>query len=683
MPTIRQLSPSLINKIAAGEVIERPASVVKELLENSVDAGATDIEISMESGGLDLIRISDNGCGIDAEQVPLAVASHATSKLETADDLFDVHTLGFRGEALASIAEVSHMTLRTRTSDSESGTELNVKGGVAEPLLPVGCPVGTTIEIRHLFFNTPVRRKFLRTPQTEASHITEAFTRIALAFPHVSMRLLSGSRVSFDLPATDSWSDRIRAFFGDEVADALIPVDSHQEQTRVSGFVTDPSVSRSNVRMQYLFLNGRHIRDRSLQHALGEAYRGLLMVGRYPVCFLRLEIPPQMVDVNVHPTKMEVRFQEGGKIYSHLLQTLRHQFLTTDLTARVRTPGPTPTFAGQSASVAPNNAFNPTVAGSTARSDDRWNDFSRMSRIGPTTEPLQTIGPPRLDFADPKPALAEFRPFPETRSPLDVAVSNYTFPRTVTNPSVETEESGIPQELPPGAESWSGAVTSSDATASDDEEVSPAASRPVEPAYPLPSSNYQGAGSHLGFQIHNRYLVTQDEHGMVLIDQHALHERILYEQLRMKTESKTLECQQLLVPEPLDLTPSEAAAALDSRELLAQIGIHIEPFGGGTVLMTSYPAMLAKIRPAELLRQVLEPLMSGGKEPSARELLDELLNMMACKAAIKAGDKLSSEEITALLEQRYHYQDTHHCPHGRPTALYFSREQLDKMFKRI
>ena len=328
MPTIRQLPPSLVNKIAAGEVIERPASVVKELLENSVDAGATDIEISIESGGLDLIRISDNGCGIDADQVSLAVASHATSKLTTADDLFDVHTLGFRGEALASIAEISHLTLRTRTAESDSGVELTVKGGVAEPLQPVGCHLSAQPSKCGTSSSThPFVASSLRTPQTEAGHVTEAFTRIALAFPKVSMRLISGSRTTFDLPATDAWADRIRAFFGDEVADALIPVDSHHEQTRLSGFVTDPSVSRANVRMQYLFLNGRHIRDRSLQHALGEAYRGLMMVGRYPVCFLHLEMPAQLVDVNVHPTKLEVRFQEGGKVYSQLLADLTTSIL--------------------------------------------------------------------------------------------------------------------------------------------------------------------------------------------------------------------------------------------------------------------------------------------------------------------------------------------------------------------
>jgi DNA mismatch repair protein MutL len=654
MPTIRQLPASIINKIAAGEVVERPASVVKELLENSIDAGATQVELAIEGGGTEMIRISDNGCGIAHEQIPLAVASHATSKLETAEDLFDVHTLGFRGEALASIAEISHLTLRTRVPESDSGYELNVRGGESTAIHPVGCSVGTTIEVRNLFFNTPVRRKFMRTASTEASHITEAFTRIALAFPQVQMTMLSGNRTVYELSSTDSWKERIRAFFGDEISDSLIAVESQQETARLVGYVADPSVSRSNNRMQYLFLNGRHIRDRSLQHALGEAYRGLLMVGRFPVCFLRLEIPPEQVDVNVHPTKMEVRFQEGGKLYSQLLQTLRHQFLTTDLTARARhVPGPVPLGlrqpAGEAAMASPINA----------RDDKRWQDHSeRMLQVE------RTAGP-RLNLTG---SIPPFEPFSDRRSFAPSA--NAQHPAA----SLAMPSPALNDELPPGAAPWSAnnVVDAAQAANSDlgrnDEAHSANAPTPAQ--------------SHLGLQVHNRYLITQDEQGMVVVDQHALHERILYEQLRQKTDNQALETQKLLVPEPIDLTASEAAAALESKDLLAKIGIEIEHFGGDTVLMTSYPAMLANMRPAELLRQVLEPLMSGGKEPSARDLLDDLLNMIACKAAIKAGDKLSAEEVTSLLEQRYQYQDTHHCPHGRPTALFFSRDQLDKMFKR-
>ncbi len=646
MPTIRQLPPSLVNKIAAGEVIERPASVVKELLENAIDAGATSIELAIEGGGIDLLRISDNGCGINPEQIPLALASHATSKLESADDLFDVHTLGFRGEALASIAEISHLLMRTRTSGSDSGSEVTVRGGEASEIYPTGCPVGTTFEIRHLFFNTPVRKKFLKTPQTEASHITEAFTRIALAFPRVKMMMTNGKRTVFDLPATDSWKERIRAFFGDEIADSLIAVESESDQAKLVGYVADPSVSRSNNRMQYLFLNGRHIKDRSLQHALGEAYRGLLMVGRFPVCFLRLTLPPSMVDVNVHPTKMEVRFQESGKLYSQMLRTLRHEFLTSDLTARARhVPGPAPAGLREESK----QATEPAT--SSMRYEDRWSDHSnRMTQVTPTLNLTQTT--------------PEFKPFPTDRS---LASSSAGGAATDINPSLAPlPDSPIPapsQELP--------------SSSGDEDQIQRwDAARTVEAKVPAP------AHSHLGFQVHQRYLVTQDESGMVVIDQHALHERILYEQLREKSEAKTMEKQQLLVPEPLDLTAQEAAAALEHKELLSEIGIEIEPFGGDTVLMTAYPALLAKLRPAEVMRQVLEPLMAGGKEPSSRDVLDELLHMFACKAAIKAGDKLAEEEITALLEQRDHYQDTHHCPHGRPTALFFSREQLDKMFGR-
>lgn len=682
MPTIRQLPPSLVNKIAAGEVIERPASVVKELLENSIDAGATSLELTIEGGGMDLIRLSDNGCGIDAEQVPLALASHATSKLQTADDLFQVKSLGFRGEALASIAEISHTSLRTRTAQSDVGCEVEVRGGVAETCKPAGCPVGTTIEVRNLFFNTPVRRKFLRSAQTEANHIVEAFTRISLAFPHVQMKLFTGSRCTYDLPVTDSWKQRIRAFFGDEIAQSLIAVESTQEDVRLTGFVADPSISRSNNRMQYLFLNGRYIRDRSLQHALSEAYRGLLMTGRFPVCFLRLELPAELVDVNVHPTKMEVRFLDGGKLYSQLLQTLRHQFLTTDLTARARhVPGPMPVGLRDSAAAAVGGVSADLPHAPLQHDEARWQNHSQsVSQVDAKTQ----LPAGRLDLRADVPA---FRPFPQS---LGLGLGN-TLRADVAPGAVVgsgTASTSL-QDLPPIPEPHflaQGQPQVSSQTALPRSLTDSGNSDPAEPAHddrPASSATEQvPSRSHLGIQVHNRYLVTQDEQGMVVVDQHALHERILYEQLRQRVEKDRLESQRLLMPEPIDLSPAEAAAAMENREVLAQIGIEVEAFGGDTVLMTSYPAMLANMRPAEVLRQVLEPLMAGGREPSARDLLDELLHMLACKAAIKAGDRLTPDEITALLEQRYHFQDTHHCPHGRPTALHFSRQQLDKMFKR-
>ena len=618
MPTIRQLPTSVVNKIAAGEVIERPASVVKELVENSVDSGATRIDITVEQGGVDLIRVTDNGCGIPAEQLSLAVASHATSKIAVADDLFQVTTLGFRGEALASIAEISRLVLRSRPADCEAGAELEVVGGKPEPIRPVGCPVGTSLEVRQLFFNTPVRHKFLRSTQTEMSHISEAVTRLALASPGVHFSLSHGGRLVHDLPAVSDLRERVAVLFGREIGDSLIPVDSSDEQVRLSGYVVNPSQSRGNNRLQYLMLNGRTIRDRSLQHALGEAYRGLVLTGRYPICFLNLELSPALVDVNVHPTKLEVRFQDGGRIYSQLLGTLRTKFLTTDLVARGSFPNQAnsaePAISDQASELyawAKNQLGRGTDA-QTQISGFSASDFS-------TTE----NGPLRLHSLDPSLRHAEQ-------------------PRTLRV----------------------------DAAPVDDHASS---------APPLPPAHF----SSRAIQIHNRYLVVENEDGLEVIDQHALHERILYEQLREKIAQGQLESQRLLVPEPVDLASSEAGLLLEHRDVLAQLGLEIEPFGGETVLVAAYPAMLANFSPREVLSGLVEQLQTGGKRLETRDLLDELLHMIACKAAIKFGDRLTGEEVDALLSQRHLAQDHHHCPHGRPTALVFTREQLDRQFKRI
>jgi DNA mismatch repair protein MutL len=672
MPTIRKLPVGLVNKIAAGEVIERPASVVKELLENSIDAGAGSVEVSIEGGGIDLIRITDNGCGIAPEQLPLAIAPHATSKLPNDDDLFDVRTLGFRGEALASIAEISHMTIRSRTADSDSAFVLGVKGGEPEPVQPTSGPIGTTIEIRHLFFNTPVRRKFMKSAQTEMGHVVEAFTRIALAYPHVHLVLNNGSKTLYDLPPTERWSERIRKFFGDEVADALISIDQKDERVSIRGYVADPSVSRSNNRMQYLFLNGRYIRDRALQHSLGEAYRGLLMVGRMPVCFLHIDIDPKTVDVNVHPTKVEVRFEDSGAIYSRLLAGLRNKFLNSDLVTRVRIPGsspdpsvptdiPVPISAGRGI---PNpNELLDWAKTTTAALPNRVPDFRPFSSEGRavgSVAALQSAHSSRPIASD-DPFFAPSLPIvaPGAVAPVGIATGNW-----------DAIPSASP--VPPSAVAWS----ADQPVALMDDDTTVVAMR-ADAAHSI-----DGSKPHVGFQIQNRYIITEDDEGMAIIDQHALHERILYEQIKNKVLAKTLDVQRLLVPETITLSAAETAMALEYQDVLREIGIEIEPFGGDTLLISSYPAMLRGISPGEVLRQVLDPLMSGGKKPDVRNLLDEIMNMVACKAAVKAGDRLSSDEISSLLSQRHLYHDTHHCPHGRPTALFFSREQLDKMFKR-
>lgn len=667
MPDIRLLPSSVVNKIAAGEVIERPASVVKELMENSVDAGARRIDVSIEKGGTELVRVADDGGGIKADQLPLAVASHATSKIVDADDLFDVRTLGFRGEALASVAEISQFLLRSRHRDEPAGCQLEVRGGQAGAVTPCGCPVGTVVEVRQLFFNTPVRRKFLRATQTEMGHVTDAFIRIALVHPAVHFTLQHNERSVYDLPPVDSWRERIVTFFGGEIGQSLIPVASDDGQIRWTGYVADPNYSRANNRMQYFFLNGRHIRDRSLQHALGEAYRGLLLSGRYPIAFFRLEMPADLVDVNVHPTKLEVRFQDGGRIYSQLLSALRQKFLSTDLTARVK-PAPLPADAD------PAGALDPTRSAQHRDELVQWAQGQLEGRSPPAGHARQDAGsraagerpaaPP-----GPQPAAAAAQ---QSRLPLDFDRASGGTPSFRPFPDFGSAARGplAPVPRPEAGHPERGEHLHGDAA------------RPMDQPPRPPHAASQPALSSAGLQVHNRYLITESEDGVEIIDQHALHERILYEQLREKVSAGALEKQRLLVPEPVSMSPAEAAAALEAKEVLAQLGIEIEPFGGDTILVSTYPAMLANFDPHEVLRQIVEQLMTGGNVPQRRDLLDEMLHMISCKAAVKAGDRLTPDEITSLLQQRHYYRDTHHCPHGRPTALVFTREELDKRFKR-
>ena len=411
----------------------------------------------------------------------------------------------------------------------------------------------------------------------------------------------------YDLPAVDRWLDRIAAFFGAELGDSLIWVESRVDDIRLTGYVAEPSVSRGNNRMQYLLLNGRHIRDRSLQHALSEAYRGLLLTGRFPVAFLRLEMPPELVDVNVHPAKLEVRFADGRQLYSQLLGTLRNKFLTTDLTARAQLhPAGDESDRSWTRPRTKRSAIGTTrCAGRAAARRRGWRTPRLLARQLPLGTPATAMlgSSVRLDWTMGRPA-----------SPPR---------RLTTDPCAAPARADTPHAWPP---------------------------RPVGD----------------GLQIHNRYLVTETDEGLVVIDQHALHERILYEQLRTRVLSGTLESQRLLVPEPVALTPTEASAALEARDVLARLGMDVEPFGGDTILVSSYPAMLANFNPAEILRQVVEQLLDSEKPLDRRDLLDDLLHMISCKAAIKAGDRLSREEVQSLLEQRHHYQDAHHCPARSP-----------------
>lgn len=585
MPRIQQLPSSVITKIAAGEVIERPASVVKELLENSVDAGATRIDIDLEQGGTELIRVVDDGHGIEPDDLPLVFASHATSKLKDADDLFRIGTLGFRGEAMASIGGVARVTVQSRAAGRADGCELFCDGGALSDVRPWNGSPGTRVEVRHLFFNTPVRKKFLRTIPTELGHIVEIITRLALANPALHIVIRHNGKLVHEVPRDAELLERIGLFFGREVRDALFEVQADLAPVTLNGFVADPGCDRGNAKLQYLFVNGRCIRDRSLGHALQEAYRGLLMSGRYAVGFLFLQLPPDQVDVNVHPTKAEVRFRDSQAMYHLVRGAVKRALATKNLVPRLQVPKA---------------------------------EFGRRAELPPEYLPPGIFAPPAAS----QPPAQNIAPLPA--EPSAPAAAGFTAAVQQPRPAVLTR----------------------------------------------------------AIQIHDSYLVVETRDGMLVIDQHALHERILYEQLRSRLREGRLEVQGLAIPEPVTLTMDQAGAVLEARTQLAELGLHVEDFGGGTVAVSSYPALLGRVPVAQIFQSVVDVLTTKDRPPTREQLFDRLLATMACKAAVKAGDRLTREEIDYLMQLRPTAEDSHHCPHGRPTSLVFSRHELDKQFRR-
>ena len=603
MPRILQLPPGVVAKIAAGEVIERPASVVKELLENAIDAGSTRIDIELEAGGTELIRIVDDGCGIVAEDLPLAFAAHATSKLQSADDLFRIGSLGFRGEALSSIAGIAKVSLQSRPHDRDAGAELRIDDGELSPVRPWNGSPGTRLEVRHLFYNVPVRKKFLKSPATEFGHVCETVTRIALAHPRLHIVLRHNGKITQEIPASAGLLDRIAIFYGNEVRDALYPIDSGPGPLRLTGFIADPRCDRGTAKLQYLFVNGRCFRDRSLAHALQDSYRGLLMTGRFAVGFLFLTVPPDQVDVNVHPTKAEVRFRENSLIYSLVRATVKERLLRENLVPQVTAP------LGQ----------EPVIAGGMPA--DFW-----MTRPMPAQERL---------------------PFPIISAPVADAPGS---------PGV-----GTPVADAPGSPS------------------TPVADAPGSPRAPVADAP---GSPDTAIQLHDSYLVLETRDGMLVIDQHALHERILFEQLRQRVRDGKLEVQRLLIPEPVELPAEQAALVLEAADALKELGLDVTDFGGNTVLLSSYPTLLARRTPSEIFQGTIDYLLSKERAPTREALLHHLMATMACKAAVKAGDPLTAEEIAYLLHLRSLAEDSHHCPHGRPTSLLFSRSDLDRQFRR-
>jgi DNA mismatch repair protein MutL len=630
MARILKLPVSVVNRIAAGEVVERPASVVKELLENALDASPSRVDVAVDQGGIAMVRVVDDGGGIEAEDLPLAVTAHATSKLRVAEDLERIETLGFRGEALASIGEVARLVIRSRTPHG-TGASLTVDGGRVGEVIPEGCGLGTTVEVHQLFGNVPARRAFLRAPQTEWSHASEAFVRTALAHPEVAMSLSHNGRRIHDLAAVTAWRDRIGGLFGDALGDRLIEVAADDGEISLRGLVGRPEDDMAGTRLQHLFVAGRPFRDRSILHAVQEGYRGLLLSGRQPIVFLSFDLPADMVDVNVHPAKMEVRFREPSRLYRLVLAALRTAFLQHDMGTRLKPPEPT----WPSGEHADRLASVDTAAGNGsaewAGSADGKGDAWARSGFGDAAARATALAP---WFGQPQ----------KQPSPAPVGSQRPT-------PAWEHVEQA-PLVFPADGGS---------ATAS-------------RSAGPVPSER--------AVQMHNRYIVVECGDGIEVIDQHALHERVLYERLKASVAEGHLEVQPLLIPEKIELEAAELELVTEHAEALERAGMRVEPFGGSTVIVTSKPVLARNAPAAEIIREVLDRLSAVAAGGDAGLLVDEVLHGLACRAAIKAGDPLSRDEVDALVRDRRIVRESHHCPHGRPTSLVLSRQDLDRQFRR-
>ena len=600
---IHLLPNDLVSQIAAGEVVERPASVVKELVENALDAGATDLRIEVMQGGRKLIRVGDNGEGIPAAEVELVFTRHATSKISSADDLSRIHTLGFRGEALASIAAVAHVTCVTRARGEEVGTQLRVSGDRVIERKGIGAPPGTVITVEDLFHSIPARLKFLKAEATERRHIDGLVTRYALAYPAVHFRLTHDGRTTFETAGNGKWVDVLIAAYGLQVAQGMLAVQAAPGTLiAVSGYVSAPSLSRANRNDLTLFVNGRWAQDRNLTYAVIQAYHSMLMVGRYPLCFLRVELPPEEVDVNVHPAKSEVRFRNPDEVFRAVQRAVRAVLLEH---------APVPGVPFTATQITPGQTAWPTP-----------DDVSRLERL----RSLGTTTP---------------------SAPLPVQIS---MPTAIMSPRLDQNQ---PQSLPESLVS--------------------------NPPSPIPDPQLP-ALRVLG-QVGTTYIVAEGPEGMYLIDQHAAHERVLYEKFMSEREQHCLVIQNLLEPQPVQVPVESAGLLTEHLDVLAGIGLTLESFGGTTFLLRSVPAVVAREDPQSVVNDVVAEIDAGDAPMEANE--EARLILRVCKrAAIKAGQTLTPTEMQALIRQLEVCVTPGTCPHGRPTMIHLSAEQLAREFGR-
>lgn len=657
MAKIYQLSPHVADLIAAGEVVERPSSVVKELVENSIDAGATQITAEIQNGGMTLIRISDDGCGMEREDAQTAFLRHATSKIRKETDLAAIGTLGFRGEALAAISSVSRITLLTRPKSTLEGTSVTLDGGTIGACEPAGCPIGTTIVVRDLFYNTPARLKFMKSDVAEGSAVFAAVQRQAIAHPEIAFRFLKDGQEQFSTAGDGTLLSAVYAVFGRQTARDMIPVSSLWEKNTVQGFVSLPTASRGNRGGQLFFVNGRFVKSRTMTAALEEAYKNQIMVGRFPSCVLNLEMPLGNVDVNVHPAKTEVRFLSEKHVfdcvYYGVLAALSKASGKKDVTFPVQ---------AKEATAPPKQDFFQTMSA---------DDYRKQS---PATGPRKPAAP-----TPPTPTVPTFNAAVQVPKAASPAQPGH-LPVFQPKPAAPIPES-VPQAAPPPVPAPASVTVSASSTipvpaqppAAEVATVAPEA--PQQETLQLPNTQeYRVVG-----QVMDAYIIVEEPGAMLLIDKHAAHERILFEKL--KKEDTCAMSQVLLSPISAGFTREEATALLEHAPLLQKCGYTLEDFGDGAVLIREIPDDIAP-EDAEAVLAVMASDLLGGRRADPDSMRDSLLHTIACKAAIKAGWHTEPAELERLVQEVMTRDDLKYCPHGRPICIRMTEGSLRRQFKR-
>lgn len=648
MGKIKELQTSLANKIAAGEVVERPGSVVKELLENAIDAQATEINIEVEQSGVASIRVVDNGTGIHIEDLGLVFHRHATSKLDADDDLFHIRTLGFRGEALASISSVSKVTLKTCT-DNQEGQEIYVENGEILNQKPAKAKQGTDILVESLFYNTPARLKYIKSLYTELGKITDIVNRMAMSHPDIRISLISDGRTILKTNGSGRTNEVMAEIYGMKVAKDLVHITGETSDYRLEGYVAKPEHSRSNKHYISIFINGRYIKNFLINKAILEGYHTLLMVGRFPICYINIEMDPILVDVNVHPTKLEVRLSKEDQLFELIVEKIREAFKDRILI--------------------PQNDMNKLTQKNKVldKFEQQKIDFEKRKQQRDATHSTNL----NFDLDD--------------NQPNETKQSNQSLDNTLSSPNTTPDDSYSVQES-----TYDYAKTQRDVLNDMEEQDitdTLALSEDVAEASDIKGSISSNPSQRIPYmevvgQVHGTYIIAQNENGMFMIDQHAAQERIKYEYFREKIGDVSNEIQNLLIPLTFHFSKDELMIINQHVEELDKVGVHLEPFGGNDYIVDSYPVWFPAAEAEEIIKDMIEYVLEH-KKVNVKKIREEAAIMMSCKKSIKANHYLKNNEMADLVNQLRETEDPFTCPHGRPIIINFSNYELERLFKRI